>query len=82
MIELFNGDVVIPTSQRTIFKAKITTGTASIQAQAVNEGYDTITNGYFTQTIDGELNIKECQLKIVLTGDARFFMSSVIPVEV
>lgn len=76
MKEYLNGDLIQVSTVKPVFKVKITSGTAEIQAQALDEGYDAIENGTFTATATGELTIKEATLKVVLTGDARFFMSS------
>ena len=61
-----------PTEQQ--FKVKIGTGTASIQQQATDEGFDEITDGNYTANADGILGVTGSKLKVVLTGDARFFM--------
>lgn len=76
MKEYYSGDTISITSIQPTFKVKIGTGTATLQAQAKDEGFDTITNGDYSATADGEIKLKEVTLKIVLTGDARFFMSS------
>lgn len=61
-----------PTEQQ--FKVKIGTGTASIQQQAIDEGFDEIEDGGFTATGSGIMGVTGSDIKIVLTGDARFFM--------
>jgi hypothetical protein len=76
MKEYFNGDVIPVTLMKPVFKTKITTGTVEIQIQALDEGFDTVENGTFSATATGEIIVKEALIKIVLTGDARFFMSS------
>tara|TARA_R110002051_G_C8544469_1_gene471694 strand:- start:458 stop:703 length:246 start_codon:yes stop_codon:yes gene_type:complete len=76
MKEYFSGDEIKISSIDAVFKVKIVSGTASIQAQVANEGFDEITEGNYTQTADGVITIKECTIKPILTGDARFFMSS------
>lgn len=76
MKEYLTGELIPISFSDPTFKVKIGTGTASIQAQVLDEGFDEITGGGFTATGDGVITIKECTLKVVLTGDARFFMSS------
>ena len=61
-----------PTDQ--LFKVKIGTGTASIQQQMDDEGFDEIADGNFTATGSGVLATTDSEVKVVLTGDARFFM--------
>ena len=61
-----------PTEQG--YKVKIGTGTASIQLQAKDEGYDEITDGGYSATGFGVLKIPGASYQVVLTGDARFFM--------
>lgn len=74
MKEWFNGDEfnIGPTEQG--FKVHIDTGTASIQMQALNEGFDEIEGMGFTSTGTGVLKFTNVDIKVVLTGDARFFM--------
>ena len=74
MKEYFDGKILElgPTEQQ--FKVKIGTGTASIQQQAKDEGFDEIENGGFTASSSGVLGVTGSEIKIVLTGDARFFM--------
>ena len=74
MKEWKNGETfdIGPTEQ--VFKVKIGTGTAAIQMQADDEGFDEITDGGFTATGFGVIKLTNSRLKIVLTGDARFFM--------
>jgi hypothetical protein len=76
MKEYTNGEIVNVKSGNQSFKVKIGTGTASIQLQANNEGFDEVTDGNFTATGFGVINPSNCQIKAVLTGDARFFMSA------
>ncbi|MDB4302173.1 hypothetical protein N9924_01260 [bacterium] len=61
-----------PTEQ--FFKVKIGTGTASVQIQAINEGFDEMEDGAFSSTGFGIIHLGECKGQVVLTGDARFFM--------
>ena len=61
-----------PTEQQ--FKIKIGTGTASIQQQVDDEGFDEVEGGGFTANGSGILGVSGSEIKIVLTGDARFFM--------
>lgn len=56
------------------FKVLIGTGTASIQVQALDEGFDESTDGAFSATATGILHVSNCQVQVILTGDARFFM--------
>ena len=56
------------------FKVQIGTGTASIQWQATDEGFNEITDGAFTASGEGIISLPSCQLQAVLTGDARFFI--------
>ena len=76
MKEYFNNDTIEITSVKPTFKTSMTSGSLSLQAQALDEGFHEITGGGFTVTGDGEVTLKEVTLKVVLTGDARFFMSS------
>jgi len=75
MKEWFNGDVFTMGSSEQGFKVKIGTGTASIQMQAKDEGFDEIEDMAFTATGTGVLMLPDSEIKIVLTGDARFFLS-------
>ena len=61
------------------FKVKIGTGTASIQLQAKDEGFDEIENGAFSATGTGILTAPSAgaTYQVVLTGDAQFFMGIV-----
>ena len=74
MREIFTNEPfnIGPTEQQ--FKVSIGTGTASIQQQVDDEGFDEITGGNFTASGDGILGISGSQFKVVLSGDARFFM--------
>ena len=75
MKELLNEQVHNVRNGNQSFKVKIGTGTASVQLQASNEGYDEITDGAFTATGFGVVGPGNSQIKAVLTGDARFFIS-------
>ena len=57
-----------------IFKVKISTGTASIQLQAVDEGFDQVDDGFFSATTSKAIQLASAKYKVVLTGDARFFL--------
>jgi len=56
------------------FKVSIGTGTASIQQQVDDEGFEEVTDGNFTTSANGILGLSGSQFQVVLTGDARFFM--------
>ena len=75
MKEYVNNETIYTPPNQRGFKVKIGTGTASIQMQADDEGFDEITDGGFTATGFGTINLPGSTLKIVLTGDARFFMA-------
>lgn len=74
MKEIFTDEPFDIGSTEQQFKVKIGTGTASIQQQATDEGFDEITDGNYTSTAYGILGVTGSKLKVVLTGDARFFM--------
>ena len=76
MEEFFNGDEIPMGAADQGFKVKIGTGTASIQLQAQDEGFDEIEDMGFTATGTGLLGFAGGTVKIVLTGDARFFMAT------
>jgi len=77
MKEYKNGEPFSIGSTEQGFKIKIGTGTASVQLQAQDEGYDEITDGGFTSTGFGILKTPGASYQVVLTGDARFFMGIV-----
>lgn len=57
------------------FKVKVTTtGTATIQFQAADEGFDNYTDGAYSATATGVLNCGIGEVRVQLTGDAQFFM--------
>ena len=74
MKEWKNGEEFDIGSTEQVFKVKIGTGSASIQLQSDDEGFDEITDGGFTATAFGVMTTTNSRIKIVLTGDARFFM--------
>lgn len=59
---------------RYSFKAVIGTGTATMQIQLDNEGFNDITDGAFTETSSGSIELSKCDIQVVLTGDAKFYM--------
>ena len=74
MKEWKTGDEFAIGATEQVFKVKIGTGTASIQMQADDEGFDEITDGAFSATGFGVIKLTNSRLKVVLTGDARFFI--------
>lgn len=56
------------------FKVLMTSGSVSMQFQAGSEGYNEITGGSYTTSADGVVTLGTGDFKVVLTGDAQFFM--------
>ena len=66
---------VITGTEPQAFKVKVTSsGTATIQFQADNEGFDDYADGSFSATATGVLNCGIGKVRVQLTGDAQFFM--------
>lgn len=74
MEEVMNGDEITISSSEQSFKTTMAAGTAEIQRSVDRESFSAIKNGTFAADDDGILDLSDCRLKFVLTGDARFWI--------
>ena len=74
MKEYFNGKGFGVGAGDQTFKILMTSGSVSMQFQAEDEGFNEVTSGNYTASADGVISLGTGEFKVVLTGDARFFM--------
>jgi hypothetical protein len=75
MKEYLNDEEVLTGTGDQTYKVHVTAaGTATMQQQASDEGFDNIIDGSFTATADGVVRLGTGKFRVQLTGDARFFM--------
>lgn len=75
MKEYSNDEEVLTGTGDQTYKVHVTaTGTATMQQQAKDEGFNNITGGTYSATADGVVRLGTGKFRVQLTGDARFFM--------
>ena len=76
MAEYLNG---IPKANRAgnqVIKVVSGTGTATVQMQLDDEGFNNISDGFFDADTTVEITLPICDIQVLLTGTAKFYMKS------
>jgi len=75
MKEFENNEELLTAPGKQAFKVVVTTtGSVTMQFQASDEGFNDIKDGSYSATDDDVVMLGTGLFRVVLTGDARFFM--------
>ena len=74
MKEYFNDEEFGTGPGDQTYKVLVTSGTVTMQQQAIDEGFNDITDGSFSADADGVVRLGTGKFRVQITDTARFFM--------